>query len=128
MKAIKAEIKGECYTLACEHWKTWPPLAASLQRSADELRALGMIDAVEHQRVQVWERRCGLKAMSGDKCPTCPHVLKVTSDHTGLFLTTLDGFKSSRVIDPVSQRALRATLQATYRPGTPISGANHGHK
>lgn len=127
MKPIKiTDGEGAELTIACEHWKVWPPTAVLLGQTIDELRARKVIDDAAYQRIQVYQRVCGLKGMDPEVCMECPHVRKVTSDHTGLFLTTLDNTKSSRIYAVDGRaRGFKEALTATIRkPGQRYSGEN----
>ena len=128
MKPIKiTEEGGEAeLTIACEHWRVFPPTAALLDQSLDELRANNVISDADYQRCQVYQRVCGLKKMDAETCMDCPHVRKVTSDHTGYFLTTLDGSKSSRfyAVDGSAKGFKRALETTIRRPGQRYSGEN----
>lgn len=122
MKATKA---GNL-VIACEHWKTWPPITAWTGSSAEELRKQGVVSDVEVQRIQVWERVCGLKEMDEGKCMTCPHVRKLTTNHLGTFMTTLDGHISSKISESptnvATDKAKKDAMVSTLRPdGTPHS-------
>lgn len=65
-------------TLLCKHRNEWPPVHAFLGESFDNLRASKDIDDHKYQQLQVWEKTCGLKAMSPKKCPTCPLAMVET--------------------------------------------------
>jgi len=61
-------------TYTCENEQFWPPPEAFIYENAQAVRA-EWGDTV-YERFRVWERVCGLKSMSHDKCLECPHVLK----------------------------------------------------
>ena len=74
MRPYKTTFQGKEVSFACAHWRSFPPIEAYQGEGADALRAAGVIDDVQRQRVQVWERVCGLLRMDDSKCRTCPHV------------------------------------------------------
>jgi hypothetical protein len=101
MKMIQTDWKGTPITIACVHWKTFPPavIASGEGKNADELRALGLLGENEHQQALVWERVCGLFSMQAGKCLTCPHVRVAGVKNYLPVLSTLDGSLATTVID-----------------------------
>lgn len=75
MKPLPVEVHGQEITLCCKHDREWPPIQALLEDSPEDLRAMKEIDESQYQRVKVWQRVCGLRAMNTDKCPTCPNAM-----------------------------------------------------
>lgn len=118
MRPIQFEDgKGVRLLLACNHWKAWPPVASKLNKSPLDLRAEGVITEAAFQAVQVWERVCGLQEMGADKCISCPHVRKVTQNHLGVFLTTLDDSVSTSLSNAVGSKRFREGLKAVAVKG-----------
>jgi hypothetical protein len=61
-------------SLTCSMGRVWPPILLRVYEDIEDIRHEESMDA--YQRVQVWQRVCGLGEMSSDKCPSCPHVLR----------------------------------------------------
>lgn len=59
-------------TLSCSMGFVWPPIEVVAYGSPE--------DAQEHvtdpamQRIQVWQKVCGLRGVDSTKCPTCKYV------------------------------------------------------
>jgi len=75
LKPMTFETDNGEVVLLCKHRGVWPPIHAFLGDSFEEMRAAGDIDDHKYEQLKVWERTCGLKAMSYKKCPTCPHAM-----------------------------------------------------
>lgn len=99
MRPKYTEIKGKQATLACYHWREFPPLHSVLDKPIEAQRADKEVSEADYQRYKVWERVCGQKQM-GDKCLTCPHVRRlVVEPHKVPKLVTLDGKTSTPAVD-----------------------------
>jgi len=75
MKPLVIKTDGNEVTLHCTHADKWPPGHARLDEPFDSQRERGFISEAKYQRLQVWERNCGLMEMSEEKCPGCKLVL-----------------------------------------------------
>ena len=129
MRPIKTEMNGKPETLACLHWRTFPPLASFSLEDAEALRQAGDITDTSYQRMQVWERVCKLQKMDEDTCRKCPHVCRVeTSQAQPPALVSLDGKKRTPIMDQTLLASLphfRSHLMTTRRrPGTKLSKQN----
>jgi hypothetical protein len=120
MRPYKTTHQGKQVSFACLHWRSFPPVEAYLPESADELRASGAITDVQRQRVQVWEKTCGLLRMDDDKCRTCPHVRWVEVRQAAApTMVSLDGRSRTPIVDKTFIAALpanRVNFAATTRP------------
>jgi len=115
-------LKTVSETICCAHWRTFPPLKAfefQGQTGADLYRS-GVIDGVEFQRFQVWERACGLMAMVEDKCRACPHVRRLEIRPPAVpTLVSMDGKTRTPIVDKTFAANLgsfRSGLMTTHRP------------
>jgi hypothetical protein len=59
-------------TLTCSMGFEWPPIEVVAYGSPEEARE--HITDPAMQRVQVWEKVCGLRSVGVDKCLTCKYV------------------------------------------------------
>ena len=60
--------------LTCSRGTLWPPIDAIIYGDSHQARAY--VTSRVYAAIRVWEQACGIKAMSLDKCPTCPYVLR----------------------------------------------------
>jgi len=65
-------LNGE--ELTCLYGEKWPPGEIAAYGSIEE--AAPNLTEKDIQRLEVWEKVCGLTAMSADKCPSCPYLMK----------------------------------------------------
>lgn len=121
-------LKTERDTICCIHWRNWPPIKAFdvNGRSGADLYRSGVIDAVELQRWQVWERDCGLLKMDESKCRTCLHVRRVEIRPPAVpCLVTMDGKTRVPIIDRTFAASLGQfrsnVMTATRKDGDPLS-------
>lgn len=121
-------LKTSTDTLCCIHWRSWPPLKAfdSSGQTGIELYRSGVLNAVEFQRWQIWERDCSLMEMSEEKCRACPHVRRVVIQPPSVpTLVSLDGKIRTPIIDQAFAASLgqfRSSLMAVNRrEGDPLS-------
>jgi hypothetical protein len=89
----------EKQTLACAHWRSFPPRSASLTVPIEEARAKGLIDDAEYSRYRIWDSICGLKEILPEKCLGCPHVRVASFDAELPVLVTLDGKEMTPTVD-----------------------------
>lgn len=100
MNFAQTEIDGKPVTLACVHWRSFPPRASVLEGSTPEsLRASKVLDEAEYRRFKIWQSVCGLKAMDPAKCLSCPHVRTAEIQDNLPVLVTLDRSLTSPIID-----------------------------
>lgn len=72
-KYVMGVLKLDGKELTCSRGTLWPPSAVLFHGdNAQECRPL--VTELEYQRILVWERVCGQRTMSKDKCPSCPYV------------------------------------------------------
>lgn len=104
---------GKPVAFACAHWRTFPPLETlDHEQDAEWLRQHGLIDMATYQRIQVWERECGLKAMDDAKCRTCEHVRWVeVLPHKPSMLVTLNGSVRTPIVDQTFLASLAGARQ-----------------
>lgn len=71
--------------LRCLHEDTWPPAEAYLPESPIRLRQEKLITDHAYQAIQVWQDKCGKKAMDDDcaKCPLSRANARVKARGTG---------------------------------------------
>ena len=97
LRSLRQEAEGKAPTIhLCAHWKTFPPPGSPSVlngETPDEVRAKGLITEDERQRLQVWQRMCGLLVMREDKCLTCPHIRRVLIKQNQAYLILPDGRK-----------------------------------
>lgn len=60
-------------TLTCSMGFDWPPIEVVAYGSAENAKE--NVSSASAQRVEVWEKICGLENVSSEKCPTCKFVL-----------------------------------------------------
>lgn len=101
--SIKAELKGEERTLVCAHWRNFPPKGS--HEDPEEGRASKSITGPEYQRIQVWQRICGLQRMDESKCVSCPHVLYVKHKPLGPVTVDVHGVERPIVDIPTREAA-----------------------
>jgi hypothetical protein len=130
MRPYKTTHNGREVSFACVHWREFPPLETlDHEETAEWLRQQGLIDMATYQRIQVWERMCGLKVMDDAKCRTCPHVRWVeVLPHKLSMLVTLDGSVRTPIVDQTFLASLagaRENIMVHSRPhGTKHSKRN----
>lgn len=99
MKPVHQESK----TFVCKHYEVWPPAAAILGKSSEEMRA--SVDANEYNRTRIWERVCGLTEMNLEgRCKACPHLMYL--DMSKPLIPALRGVNNTSVIaltDPMKE-------------------------
>lgn len=100
MKPLILKTEDGPTTLVCKHQAVWPPIHAFLGESFEALHAARDIDDRKLQQLQVWERTCGLRAMSADKCPTCPHAMV---DENGVLVPYVNQTGSKPVHPPFAR-------------------------
>ena len=66
------EVKGE--TLTCLYGAKWPP--AEIEAYGSIAVASQYLTDPEILRLETYEKVCGLKEMSPDKCLKCPYVVR----------------------------------------------------
>ena len=119
MRPIYTQHQGQEKTLACEHFRTWPPAEVVLDKTGIELRQSGRLSEVEFQRYQVWENHCGLEQMAEAKCLQCPHArFYEERDHLPV-LVTLDGTKFVPITDATTLETAphaRGNMEVAARP------------
>lgn len=64
--------QGNGDELSCSRGTMWPPIEAIIYGGAIEARP--RISEQKYNEIRVWEQACGLRAMSPEKCPSCPYV------------------------------------------------------
>ena len=69
-------IKVDEVTYTCKHAAVWPPAATRIGGDPEILREIGKLDEARYEQWKTWARVCGLQAMSAEKCPTCPYVVR----------------------------------------------------
>ena len=107
MKAIRANVDGKQETLACTHWKMFPPVGPSVQEEhLKDLYQSQQISANRLSELQVFFRVCGLQVMEPSKCLSCPHVRKVVSHKYMPHLAKLDGSELQPLVDAEQQQFL----------------------
>ena len=124
MRSLKVQENGKEETYICAHWKVFPP--PGFNGNAENLRANGDLDNAQYNRLQLWERDCGLIQMAEDKCLACPHHRKVVWKTRGPHLRAPNGLEVP-VQDPAAGEASPCNrhMAALYRrPGTVGSGEN----
>jgi hypothetical protein len=80
VKPIRLIKDSNEVVLQCEHGKRWPPGHARLGIPFEVLRQRRQISEVEYQRLQTWQRTCGLLEMVPSRCTECPAALVETED------------------------------------------------
>jgi molybdenum cofactor biosynthesis enzyme MoaA len=110
--------EGQDVTLACVHWKHWPPLEAYTSIPIEELRRDGRLSESQYAQYQTWKRVCGLIKMEKNKCPGCPHArLAEVRNHLPC-LVTLDGTLVTPLTDREGDRLARGHLVTNIRSST----------
>ena len=71
MKPLRA---GEPDELSCLYGNKWPPIEVEAYGSVQE--AAQYLKPVEVERLEVWEKACGLFEMDNQKCSSCPYSVK----------------------------------------------------
>lgn len=126
MRSIKVEKEtgGDPTTFICAHWRTFPPPGAG--GDIEMLRHSRTITTEQYQRLQVWERECGLLEMAQTKCLTCPHVRRVKMKHPVPVLVSPDGTETPLVDSATAESAPRHRhlTGILRRPGTRGSNEN----
>ena len=111
MSTTPIERDGKRQTLVCVHWRLFPPPGAD---SIDPVKAFQakVISPTEYQRLQVWQRICGLLKMKSDKCQTCEHarILETAIQGQPPMYVTLDGTRMTPALDIHTM-----SLQPTHR-------------
>lgn len=67
------ELLWEGHKLTCAQGTVWPPGRIKVHGSAEEARP--HVTEEEYQRLQVYEKVCGLNQMAELKCLTCPQLV-----------------------------------------------------
>lgn len=121
-------LKTETDTLCCAHWKEWPPreILANPDETSEDLYRSGEIGPVGFQRIQTWEKVCGLLEMAASKCLQCPFVRKLEIKPPRVpVLVSLDGRVRTPLFDEnsISSRGTsRSHIMSAFRPkGSPLS-------
>ena len=60
-------------TLTCSMGFHWPPIEVVAYGSPEQAKENTKTDAA--QRIEVWEKVCGLYGINTTKCPTCKYAL-----------------------------------------------------
>lgn len=63
----------------CQYEMQWPPAHAWTTDTPAYLRGTGAISEVDFQRIQVWQRVCGIRKMDMARCQSCPHLMIETA-------------------------------------------------
>jgi hypothetical protein len=117
MNALKTGEGDTVQTHICAHWKIFPPPGAG--GDAENLRANASIDSAQYNRLQLWQRDCGLFSMT-DKCLGCLHRRRVIWKTRGPYLLAPDGVETP-VVDAAQGEASprnRHMANIFRRPGT----------
>jgi len=72
LRPLDMDDNGNIIVLTCQHAGVWPPPHAYMGQSPEQVLADGHYNDVAYQGAKTWERVCGLRRMSADKCLTCP--------------------------------------------------------
>ena len=122
MHPYKGELNGKNVTLACIHWRTFPPLEVLEGDTPEQLWRRGEITDRQFQQFQVWERECNLTRMSDAECRKCKHIrwLEIRQAHPPA-LVTLDG----KLRTPITDQTMLASL-SKYRGNINIKNRPHG--
>ena len=62
-------------TWECRLANLWPPAAARLEETPEELRDAKELDEDKYQRLKTWERLCGQLEMKWEVCCACERLL-----------------------------------------------------
>ena len=90
--------KNKAITLACLHWKDFPPVTAG--QPVDELVADKRITRAAYQQHQVWQKVCGKTVMDA-ACGSCSFArsLEQRATHLPPMLMRLDGSGGEAIVD-----------------------------
>lgn len=101
---VVVSTEGDAQQYRCAYEFQWPPGHARVGDNFGYLRATSLITEAEYQRLQVWERVCGLLKMDPDKCLTCPHIRLETNKG----LVEVVGEAGVPIVGPPCSRRLKA--------------------
>lgn len=111
MATLRIAHEGQQQTLVCLHWRAFPPPGAASTDAVGDWRAKNLSNT-EFQRLQVWQRICGLLKMTQDKCLTCSHARFLDTSDQGQppMYVSPEGTKRSPALDIPTM-----SLQPTHR-------------
>lgn len=124
MTPYKGELDGSTVTLACIHWRTFPPLEVLEGDTPTQLWHRGEITDRQFQQIQIWERECGLTRMDDARCRRCKHLrwLKIRQAQAPM-LVSLDG----KLRTPIADQTMLASL-SKYRGNINVKNRPHGSR
>lgn len=97
-------IKVDNKTYVCRFWRTFPPVLARatpielaiLRKDNDPLAS-----PTEIQKLEVWNRVCGILKMEETTCMSCPHRQEIVrKPHCVAMLRDQDGFQTPAIDIP----------------------------
>jgi len=97
----------------CALHKEFPPTGARSDLSPDDLRRYHQISDAGYNKIQVWQRICGLYKMDMNKCRSCTHCRKLIEQDYLLVMVSLDGKQKTPYIDA-------ETLKVFHRSTPPV--------